>query len=104
MPEISGLPSEVFGAGALRSALPSAVRGIPGVRRFSHWADPAPAPAHNSIISPAALHRSTRMGWSIYQPASGARRGDYPNNLPEAIRAPSTMERSFLNVISGWTL
>jgi hypothetical protein len=30
-PEKSGLPSAVFGAGAARLALPSAVRGMPGV-------------------------------------------------------------------------
>src|SRR5688572_10794552 len=35
-PAIDGLPSAVRGAGAVRSARPSAVRGIPGVGFFSH--------------------------------------------------------------------
>ena len=36
MPEKSGLPPEVLGAGAERSGLPSRVRGIPGVGKLSH--------------------------------------------------------------------
>jgi hypothetical protein len=36
-PEMSGLPSAVFGAGAVRFGLPSAVRGIPAVGYFNHW-------------------------------------------------------------------
>jgi len=38
MPERSGLPSAVRGAGPRRSTLPSAVRGAPGVGGFTHWA------------------------------------------------------------------
>src|SRR5437879_12649015 len=38
MPERSGLPSAVRGAGAVRFGLPSAVRGMPGVGWFSHCA------------------------------------------------------------------
>src|SRR5438477_1585164 len=38
VPDTSGLPSAVRGAGAVRFGLPSAVRGIPGVGCFSHWA------------------------------------------------------------------
>ena len=38
MPEKSGLPSAVLGAGAFRFALPSGRRGIPGVGRFNHCA------------------------------------------------------------------
>src|SRR5665213_133136 len=39
MPERSGLPSAVFGAGAARSTLPSAGRGRPGVLKSIHCAD-----------------------------------------------------------------
>src|SRR5712691_9957588 len=38
MPERSGLPLAVRGAGPRRSTLPSAVRGAPGVGNFTHWA------------------------------------------------------------------
>src|SRR5215471_3281938 len=38
IPERSGLPSGFRGAGAVRSDLPSLVRGIPLARTFSHWA------------------------------------------------------------------
>src|SRR5438093_7982090 len=41
MPDRSGLPSGVVGAGAVRSALPSAVRGALGSRRFTHCANAA---------------------------------------------------------------
>src|SRR6476661_3930538 len=37
-PERSGLPSGVFGAGAVRFTLPSAVRGTDASGRFAHWA------------------------------------------------------------------
>src|SRR3984893_8441365 len=37
-PERSGLPSEERGAAALRLGLPSRVRGVPGVGKFSHCA------------------------------------------------------------------
>jgi hypothetical protein len=37
MPENSGLPSGLRGAGAARLGLPSAVRGTPAVGYFSHW-------------------------------------------------------------------
>ena len=37
-PERSGLPVASTGTGALRSALPSGVRGTPGSRNFSHCA------------------------------------------------------------------
>ena len=39
MPEKSGLPSAVRGAGALRFGFPFANRGTPAVGYFSHWAD-----------------------------------------------------------------
>jgi len=35
----SGLPSGVLGGGAEIFGFPSAVRGIPGVLNWSHWAD-----------------------------------------------------------------
>src|ERR1700686_359976 len=39
MPDRSGLPSAVFGAGADRFGFPSGVRGTPGVGEFSHCAE-----------------------------------------------------------------
>jgi hypothetical protein len=36
IPEKSGLPPEVFGAGARRFGLPSGVRGVPGVGKLIH--------------------------------------------------------------------
>src|SRR5580658_6248315 len=41
MPPKSGLPSGSLGAGAARSALPSFVRGMPGVLLFNHCAEAA---------------------------------------------------------------
>src|SRR5438132_14411445 len=38
IPDRSGLPSAVRGAGAARFGLPSAVRGMPGVGCFNHCA------------------------------------------------------------------
>src|SRR5262245_25158132 len=38
MPEKSGRPSVIFGAGAVRFGLPSGRRGIPGVGCFTHCA------------------------------------------------------------------
>src|SRR5919197_6261059 len=38
IPEKSGLPSAVRGAGADRSTIPSAFRGTPAVGYFNHWA------------------------------------------------------------------
>src|SRR5207247_10100115 len=38
IPDKSGLPSAVRGAGAARLGLPSALRGVPGVGYFSHCA------------------------------------------------------------------
>src|SRR6266849_5897946 len=38
MPERSGLPSAVFGAGAERFGLPSGKRGTPGVAKLIHCA------------------------------------------------------------------
>src|SRR5579871_3931499 len=37
-PDRSGLPSGIRGTGAVRFGFPSAVRGMPGVGKFSHWA------------------------------------------------------------------
>src|SRR2546425_6706439 len=39
IPDRSGLPSGVFGAGAERFALPSGIRGIPGVGYCTHCAE-----------------------------------------------------------------
>src|SRR5690348_14097277 len=49
MPVRSGLPSGVFGAGAVRFGLPSAVRGTPGVGYAGHWANSA-AGAHAAKV------------------------------------------------------
>ena len=49
-PETSGLPSAVFGAGAVRSGLPSGVLGIPAVGYFNHCAE---SEAHVSKIKAA---------------------------------------------------
>src|SRR5438445_9057998 len=43
IPEISGLPSDVLGEGAVRLGLPSGVRGVPGSGKLSHCARAAPA-------------------------------------------------------------
>src|SRR5579859_7477182 len=52
-PERSGLPSAVFGAGAVRLGLPSAVRGIPEVLRCSHCAGADTGIAHRNRIRAA---------------------------------------------------
>src|SRR5580658_9350689 len=62
-PERSGLPSAVFGAGAVRFGLPSALRGIPGVGYFSHWA--AAGPPKNQHITIAAMAGDLFMRTSL---------------------------------------
>src|ERR1700682_3484131 len=59
-PGRSGLTSAVFGAGAVRLGLPSAVRGIPAVLRCNHCAGAATGIAHTSRIR-APLDRSKRL-------------------------------------------
>ena len=60
-PDRSGLPSGARGAGALRFGLPSAVRGMPGVLRSSHWASAGIVPttrtsaARNNLIPPSDI-------------------------------------------------
>src|SRR5579864_9565468 len=54
IPERSGLPSGVLGAGADRLGLPSAVRGVPGAGKFNHWAEAAvedKRTAHTALAS-----------------------------------------------------
>src|SRR4051812_24114591 len=51
MPEMSGLPSVVFGAGPFMSTLPSAVRGAFGVFTSRHCALQFNAPAANKAIA-----------------------------------------------------
>src|SRR5579863_2327709 len=49
MPDRSGFPSRVLGAGADRFALPSLRRGVPGAGYLIHWAIAVPAsPGINS--------------------------------------------------------
>src|SRR5258708_3363614 len=59
MPDKSGLPSDVRGAGAVRFGFPSAVRGIPGVGKLNHWAHRGTASMHAAatiaILSMAIL-------------------------------------------------
>src|SRR5262245_4508101 len=79
MPEKSGLPSAVLGAGALRLALPSGRRGVPGVGRFNHCACAAAAPkritadaraTHNSNFAVVLLIRTPnpRVTYTQSQP------------------------------------
>jgi hypothetical protein len=56
MPERSGLPSGVFGAGAARFGFPSAVRGVPAAGYFNHWAE-AGAEVEDRRTAPTALAR-----------------------------------------------
>src|SRR5262245_35385051 len=58
MPDRSGLPSAVRGAGALRFGLPSAVRGMPGVGYFSHWAASGVLSADKMIAKTTGFIRS----------------------------------------------
>src|SRR4051794_35598136 len=52
MPEKSGVPLGVRGAGALRFGLPSAVLGTPAVGYFNHCADTV---AHHARAAPTAM-------------------------------------------------
>src|ERR1700688_18202 len=54
IPDRSGLPSGSFGAGADSSALPSFVRGIPGIGCFGHCAEATAAMADSIVITAAA--------------------------------------------------
>jgi len=51
MPDKSGLPSTVRGAGADRFGLPSGRRGIPGVGYTIHWALTDAQQTHTSKIN-----------------------------------------------------
>src|SRR5688572_9870222 len=51
MPERSGLPFGALGVRALRLGLPSAVRGIPGVRVFNHCPAAGIAPNNTTAVA-----------------------------------------------------
>src|SRR5947207_1177691 len=63
MPDRSGFPSAVRGAGALRSGLPSAARGTPAVGYFSHWAE--------RVADRDAAHAIARMPVTLFIVTSG---------------------------------
>src|SRR5579872_1219671 len=56
MPERSGFPSAVLGAGAERSALPSLSRGVPGILTLIHCAD---AMLHSNAVARARTDHFT---------------------------------------------
>src|SRR5471030_2266976 len=58
MPDKSGLPSAVFGAGAARLGVPSGSRGIPGDLKLNHWALTG---ADTAIASAMAAKRLRRV-------------------------------------------
>src|SRR5262245_33011330 len=62
MPDKSGLPSGVLGAAAARFGLPSAVRGIPGVRQSSHC---APNETGSSNNAASAIRDMQAHSWSL---------------------------------------
>src|SRR5688572_4491425 len=68
-PATSMRPSVVFGAGAARSALPSAVRGMPAVGCFSHCADADAASTNTAAIAIRRVLTSILLG------SPGPRRG-----------------------------
>src|SRR6266850_41375 len=57
MPDRSGLPSAVRGAGATRLGVPSARRGVPGVGYLSHWAAAVVGSSDAERARAAALNR-----------------------------------------------
>src|SRR5688572_24798509 len=61
IPERSGLPSAVFGAGALRFGEPSGSRGIPGVLYPCHCANAEPVTRHTHK-APIAVHTLRTLG------------------------------------------
>src|SRR5688572_24266203 len=68
-PDRSGFPSGPRGAGAVRFGLPSAVRGMPGVFRSSHWASTEIAPprkmsaARKTLIEPSGSAPDVARWW-----------------------------------------
>src|SRR5690242_9200378 len=60
MPDRSGLPSRVRGAGAERFTFPSVVRGMPVVGSFVHWPHSGAASRHTA--APAAWISFTLTG------------------------------------------
>src|SRR5437763_2234675 len=52
IPDRSGFPSAVRGAGAVRFGLPSSVRGTLGSRGFAHWASPVEAMSRRIPVRP----------------------------------------------------
>jgi hypothetical protein len=66
MPDKSGLPSAVLGAGALRFGWPLGVLGIPGVGYFNHWAPKGTASGAHTAI--ATMKTTTTMRFIILSP------------------------------------
>jgi hypothetical protein len=61
MPDKSGLPSAVRGAGALRFGRPAAVLGTPAVGYFTHCAPTGKAVANNASTMNLVIWLSGRL-------------------------------------------
>src|SRR5436190_6867773 len=96
IPEKSGLPSGVFGAGAFRFAVPFARRGIPGVGRFNHCACAADAATTNT--TDARVTRSVTVVLLISTPE--CRRNIHPITAVRIVRAFGSFE-SFGSFVRG---
>ena len=93
--EKSGLPSAVFGAGAVRFTLPSGRRGTPGVGRFSHCACAAEATSRirTAIV---VLMRTRNIHLSASKGSSWRDRSDRSDRSGRSCRSDrSAVVRSF---------
>src|SRR5262245_40917848 len=79
IPERSGFPEAVLGTGAVKSALPSFVRGTPGFFRFCHGAN---AGARASTAEAVAIAELLRMAGLYTRAWPGRVRSSEPGSRP----------------------
>src|SRR5262249_8698167 len=71
MPDKSGAPDAVRGAGASRFGWPSEVLGTPGVGYLSHWAEAVTVVKHNAAATVETAFTATSGLLEVIHPMGG---------------------------------